>query len=239
MCLRKDALVAKKYWEKSLVEFVGLVKQVKKIETIEMNGASFQVYPGVFSPIYSSDTAWFAKKIVSLIKNKKFLEIGSGSGIIACLASIHGASQVVATDINPKAVENIHSNTKFHSLNISVREGSVFDPIDKNEKFDVIFWNHPFYCNDIEPLNKDMINASVYDTNYQFLKKFFRDGKNYLAKNGQLILGTSNIARLNLIKKMALDEGYQMTLLEKIEVPIYKGKKVKMDLRVYAFKYID
>lgn len=84
-----------------------------------------------------------------------------------------------------------------------------------------------------------MITASVCDERYQFLKRFFCEGKRYLEKNGQLILGTSNIARINLIKKMAKDEGYQMNLLEKIEVPVYKDKKVNMDLRIYVFKALD
>lgn len=138
-------MVAKKHWKKSICEFVELVKQVKKNETVKVLGVSFLVYPGVFSPIYSSDTAWFAEKIVPFTKNKTFLEIGSGAGIIACLAANFGASNVVATDINPQAVKNTISNSKLHSLNISVREGSVFDPIDNDEKFDIIFWNHPFF----------------------------------------------------------------------------------------------
>lgn len=229
-------MVSKKYWEKSIAEFVELVKQVKEKKAIEILGVSFQVLPGVFSPVYSSDTAWFAEKIVPLTKNKKFLEIGSGTGVIACLASINGASKVMATDINPEAIENILSNVRLHSLNISVKEGSVFDPITERDLFDIIFWNHPFYCTDKKFSEKDMLDVSVYDTEYQSLKKFFHQGKNYLMKNGQLILGTSNVARVNLIKRMAQEEGYEISLLEKVEVPIYKDKKVKMDLRIYAFK---
>lgn len=228
-------MVSKKYWEKPIAEFVRLIKQVKEKKSVEILGVFFQVLPGVFSPFYSSDTTWFAEKIIPLIKGKKFLEIGAGSGVIACLASINGAALVSATDINPQAVENIHTNAELHSLSISVKEGSVFDPIPKGELFDVIFWNHPFYCAKMNSLKKDMISASVYDEGYLALKKFFQQGKNYLAKGGQLILGTSNVARVNLIKKMAREEGYEISLLEKVEVPVFKGKKVKMDLRTYSF----
>lgn len=229
-------MVAKKYWEKPINEFINLVRGDNKVKNVEILGFSFQVLPEVFSPVYSSDTAWFAEKVVPLTKNKKFLEIGSGTGIIACLASINGASQVTATDINPNAVENICCNSKQHSLNISIREGSLFEPIASTELFDIIFWNHPFYCWEKEPFKNDMLALSVYDVKYQFLKEFFRNGKKYLRKNGQLILGTGTSARLSLIKKIGRDEGYKSILLDEIVVPVFKGKKTRMGLRIYAFE---
>lgn len=232
-------MIAKKYWKKPIKEFLRLVEQVDSTQTVKIFGSSFQVHPKVFSPVYSSDTAWFAEKIVPLTEGKRFLEIGSGSGIIACLASMHGSSYVIATDINPYAIDNIHSNAKMHALNVAIRAGSVFDPIAKDELFDIIFWNHPFYYADANMIKRDILAASVYDIRYEALLSFFRKGKNHLTKNGQLMLGTSNIARLNEIKKMARNQGYEMSLLERMEVPVYKGKKTKMDLRVYSFKDPD
>ena len=229
-------MVSKKYWKAPIAEFISLVKQEKEKKIVKILGTSFFVLPEVFSPIYSSDTAWFAEKIIPLINKKKFLEIGSGAGVIACLAALHGAINVIATDINPHAINNILSNAKLHSLQIEARIGSVFDPILKDEVFDVIFWNHPFYYLDEKLNENDLVSFSVYDTEYQYLKDFFLNGKKHLEKDGQLILGTSNVARINLIKKLAKEEGYSMCLLEKTEVPIYKEMKIKMDLRVYSFK---
>ena len=192
--------------------------------------------PGVFSPVYSSDTAWFAEKLMPLINGKSFLEIGAGTGAIACLTKIHGATKVTATDINPEAIKNIKLNTKTHFLNISIKKGNVFDPIQKNESYDIIFWNHPFYYNDDNAFEKDMINASVCDNRYKFLKEFFKKGKDHLNREGMLLLGSSNIARINLIKKFARESGYSTTLIEKTEAPVYQGKEVKMDLIIYTFK---
>lgn len=229
-------MVTKKYWKKPIVEFINLVKQEKEKKLVNILGFSFDVFPEVFSPIYSSDTAWFGEKIIPLIRKKKFLEIGSGAGIVACLAAIHGAINVIATDINPHAVGNILSNIKLHSLPIEARIGSVFDPISKDELFDVIFWNHPFYYLDEKITDDDILLLSVYDSGYESLRKFFLQGKKHLEKDGQLILGTSNVARINLIKRLAKEEGYNMCLLEKTEVPVYKEKKIQMDLRLYSFK---
>lgn len=229
-------MVSKKYWQRSIIEFINLVKQGKEKKLVNVLGTSFEVFPEVFSPIYSSDTAWFAEQIIPLIPKKKFLEIGSGSGVVACLAAIHGAINVVATDINPHAINNVLSNAKLHSLPIETRLGSVFDPISNDELFHVIFWNHPFYYLNEKIKDNDPLSLSVYDTEYQSLRKFFCNGKAHLEKDGQLILGTSNVARINLIKILAKEEGYKMCLLEKTEVPVHKEKKIKMDLRLYSFK---
>jgi hypothetical protein len=68
------------------------------------------------------------------------------------------------------------------------------------------------------------------------LKNFFLNGKQHLEKGGQLILGTSNIARIKLIKKFAKEAGFRIYLLEKTEAPVHKNNKTKMDLRLYSFK---
>lgn len=221
---------------KAIVEFVGLIKKEKESKIVKVLGTSFNVFPEVFSPVYSSDTSWFAEKIIPLIQKKTFLEIGSGAGVVACLAAMHGAINVIATDINPHAINNILSNAQLHSLLIDTRLGSVFDPIADNEVFDVIFWNHPFYYLDRNVDENDAVCLSVYDVEYQFLKKYFFYGKEHLSRDGQLILGTSNVARINVIKRLAKEAGYSMCLLEKTQVPVFKERKIKMDLRLYSFK---
>jgi methylase of polypeptide subunit release factors len=226
-------MVRKKFWEKPINEFIRLVGAETEEKLVVVLGFQFIVFPGVFSPIFSSDSAWFAEKLIPLIQLKEFLEIGSGSGIIACIAALHGAKRVIATDINPEAIKNIKANSKLHALKVETREGSVFDPILKNEKFDVIFWNHPFYFEKGEN-ESDMLSKSVFDFEYTSLRKFFKYGKKLLKPNGQLILGTSNVARINTIKMLARAEKYTIELLEKTDVPIYKGKKIKMDIRMYS-----
>lgn len=228
-------MVAKKYWEKKIIDFVELVKLTKEEKQFEMLGFNFKLLPGVFSPIHSSDTTWFAKKIAPITMGKKFLEIGSGTGVIACLASIYQAAQVVATDINPEAVKNTILNAKLNAKNISTRLGNMFDPIAQDERFDIIFWNHPFHYIDEEIIDEKMLFSSVFDTKYRSLKEFFRKGKNHLTDNGKLVLGSSNIARINIIKKLAKDEGYTLENFEKTLVPVYKGEKTQMDIRIYTF----
>jgi methylase of polypeptide subunit release factors len=211
---------------------------IKDEVSVRIGDQSFISLPKVFSPVCSSDTQWFAGKITPLVKNFSFLEIGTGTGIIACLACMSGASKVVATDINPRAIKNALINQKLLKLKFSIRLGSVFDPIDKNEFFDLIFWNHPFNYTDDIKIKDDMLNLSVFDVKYESLKSFFYFGKRHLTANGKLLLGTSNIANLQMIKKMAKTEGYNITLLDRSNVSAYKNRKTEMDLRLYSFEAI-
>lgn len=228
-------MTSKAYWKKQTLEFVSQLENVSTVDQVEVCGYTFDVLPGVFSPAISSDTEWFAEKMLPHFSGKSVLEIGSGCGVIACLAALNGATRVVATDINPTAVENIRENQKNHHLNFPVRLGNLYEPLKPAEQFDVIFWNHPFNHVEDDFSEPNILSRSVFDPKYLSLKNYFRAGKKHLKLKGKLFLGTSNIARINLIKQIAREEEYSYRLLEKKEVPFSKGSSTKMDIRIYSF----
>jgi methylase of polypeptide subunit release factors len=73
----------------------------------------------------------------------RFLDVGTGSGIHALLAAQH-ARQVIATDVNPRALAYTELNAALNGLqNIECRQGSLFDPVE-GETFDLITCNAPY-----------------------------------------------------------------------------------------------
>ena len=67
----------------------------------------------------------------------RVLDIGCGAGALALLLCRH-AAQVVASDINPRAVALARINVALNGIdNIDVREGDMFAPVD-GEEFDLI-----------------------------------------------------------------------------------------------------
>jgi methylase of polypeptide subunit release factors len=71
------------------------------------------------------------------------LDVGTGSGIHALLAAQH-ARQVIATDVNPRAIAYTKLNAALNGLrNVECRQGSLFDPVE-GETFDLITCNAPY-----------------------------------------------------------------------------------------------
>jgi methylase of polypeptide subunit release factors len=71
------------------------------------------------------------------------LDVGTGNGIQALLASRH-ADAVVATDVNPRALAFAALNVRLNGIsNIELRHGSYFEPAD-GERFDLITCNPPY-----------------------------------------------------------------------------------------------
>jgi SAM-dependent methyltransferase len=71
------------------------------------------------------------------------LDLGTGSGVHALLAARH-ARRVLATDLNPRALNFAGFNARLNGLtNIELRQGSLYEPVQE-EQFDLIVANPPF-----------------------------------------------------------------------------------------------
>jgi len=74
------------------------------------------------------------------LAGKKVLDMGCGTGILGILASMKGAAEIVAIDIDENACNTTIENTKINNIsNIEVKLGGA--ELLKEEKFDVILAN--------------------------------------------------------------------------------------------------
>ena len=55
-------------------------------------GLDIVVMPNVFSPAYFTDSEWFATEIAAIVGRGRLLDIGTGTGVVALLAHLQGAS---------------------------------------------------------------------------------------------------------------------------------------------------
>ncbi|OGG54465.1 hypothetical protein A3C20_01525 [Candidatus Kaiserbacteria bacterium RIFCSPHIGHO2_02_FULL_55_25] len=200
----------------------------------DVNGRTIVVLPDVFSPAYFTDTAFFALRLPRIVEQRSFLEIGVGTGAIALEVRLNMAKRVTGTDVNPTAVLNTKMNFRRYHRCISVREGDVFSPLRRDEKFDVIFWNHPYHNVPHKP--QSLLQRSGLDRKYAGLEKYFRGAKAHLAPGGELLLGTSNIARLRDIYGLGEKYGYSRKLLVRERALFAHRSKQEIDLRIYSFK---
>lgn len=73
---------------------------------------------------------------------QRALDLGTGCGVQSLHLSRH-AEQVVATDVNRRALALADVTMRLNGLSVDLREGSLFDPVAA-ERFDLIATNPPF-----------------------------------------------------------------------------------------------
>jgi methylase of polypeptide subunit release factors len=76
-------------------------------------------------------------------RDETVLDLGTGSGFQALLAARH-AARVIATDLNPRALNFAAFNARLNSVsNLERRQGSLYAPVETCQ-FDLIVANPPF-----------------------------------------------------------------------------------------------
>lgn len=178
--------------QKKRVEFILREFDVPSYDTdffkdIELE--TFRVFQGVLPPdraIMSPAFARFLHRNKTLFQNKSVLELGTGSGILSVVMAKHGAKSVIATDIMDACVNNTQENVEILNLKhiIEVRKGDLFEPI-KEEKFDLIVFHHPFFCD--EPTKGSGLETAVMDDG-GIIRRFLTEVKTYLKPEGKILL---------------------------------------------------
>ncbi|SRR6056297_548649 len=90
------------------------------------------------------DTTYQMMAAMALLnfKNSSIVDLGTGTGVLAILAEKMGASNIIAIDNDPSAIENSIENAKLNSCNnIDIRLGDVSVVMDEIAKSDILLAN--------------------------------------------------------------------------------------------------
>ena len=81
------------------------------------------------------------------VAGRRVVDVGAGSGIVAIAAALAGATEVVATDLDPFAVAAIGLNARANRIRIDARRGDAFaaDPPET----DVVMAGDTWYDADV------------------------------------------------------------------------------------------
>jgi methylase of polypeptide subunit release factors len=188
--------------------------------TATCGSIAIKVLPEVYAPGFFSDSMWFAEKLSTLVRHRSVLEIGTGTGLIAISAVRNGATRCVATDINPHALKNAILNVQDAGLGgqIDVRGGNVYEKIDDDERFDIIFWAHPF--NWTRKKIKSPLRLSGMDYRYKGLEAYVEGAKQHVERNGRILLGTGDSADVVRLIRFALKNRFDVRVLCEEEIPL-------------------
>jgi SAM-dependent methyltransferase len=180
--------------------FLAIQRAHKKPYTVDVKGVPIIVHPTTISPLYD----WAGEYMIECLPNMKdkwWLEIGSGTGLVSVFAAINGASHVTACDINPHAVNTTLKNLKVNKrlyphTSYDVFQSDVFQYVDVDYSlFDVVTWNLPYHGS--KPT--DLLERAVADEDYAGTENFFCGVYKFLAIKGVVLVGTSESADLRRV----------------------------------------
>jgi len=139
---------------------------------------------------------------------QRVLDMGTGSGVNAVLAARQGA-QVVAVDINPRAVEATAANVERNGVAalVEVRHSDVFSHVEG--AFDLIVFDPPFRW--FRP--RDLVETAMTDERYQALTRFFRQARRHLSPDGRMLIFFGTSGDLGYLQRLANDEGFSTEVL--------------------------
>ena len=127
----------------------------------------------------------------------QILDIGTGSGCIACMIAKNAPqAEVLGVDVSSDALQVALENAQKLDLikKVVFRKSDIFSALREGEKFDIIVSNPPYISendyNNLDKLVKDFEPKSALladDGGLEFYKKIICNAKKYLNKGGYLI----------------------------------------------------
>lgn len=187
------------------------------------------VLPGAFSPKYFDSMEIFAREF-PFRRERSFLEVGSGTGIMCVLAAQSGSSTVLGVDLNPVSVQNTRLNAELHGLEkcISAQLSDIFSSVSPGAKFDTIYWNLPFIYVSEDFEFKSIEEYALFDPGYRAAERFIRNARRFLSSNGRVILGFGDFGDATRLSRICSDNGWRPRLLASAEG--LEGGKVEFQL---------
>ncbi|RAI12401.1 MAG: peptide chain release factor N(5)-glutamine methyltransferase [Candidatus Melainabacteria bacterium] len=185
-------------------------------------GDKFKVSKDTLIP--RDETEILARKAIDIInKNnlKSALDIGTGTGILACTIAKYTLSKSTALDVSDNALKIAEENIKKLDLSEKVKtlKSNLFEKV--SEKYDLIVSNPPYIpLSEKATIQKEVTfdpDLALYtkdEKGLEFYEKISKNAKNYLNKNGYLLF-EMGLGQSEDIKQTLEQEGYKNIQIEK------------------------
>lgn len=186
-------------------------------------GEKFIVNPSVLIP--RDETEILVRKAIEIINKNSFktaLDVGTGSGCIACMIAKHTDCQIIGLDISTDALNTALDNaSRLNLFNKAIfRKSDIFSNVKPGESFDIIVSNPPY----IPPSQKENIQKEVSfdpeialytkdDKGIEFYEKIINDAQKILNENGYLLFELG-IGQAELVKNLMNNKFLEIEIIK-------------------------
>ena len=180
-------------------------------------GEKFIVNENVLIP--RDETEILTRHAIDFIKKNNFktaLNVGTGSGCIACMTAKYTDCRIIGLDISTEALNTALDNaSRLNLYNKAIfRKSDIFSNVKPDETFDIIISNPPY----IPPFEKDKIQIEVKfdpeealftkdEKGLEFYEKITKDAPKILNKGGYLLFELG-MGQSNEVKKIMETYGF-------------------------------
>jgi release factor glutamine methyltransferase len=181
----------------------------------------FEVCENVYEP--AEDSFLFAENL-HVESGMQVLDMGTGSGILGILAAKQ-ASEVVAVDLNPFAVQCAKQNAKRikSQSNMTFLQGDLFAPLNERAKFDMILFNSPYLPSEESEESTWLGRAwAGGTTGRNVIDRFMIQSPTHLKKAGEILLMQSTLANVEKTRERFLDFGLKTETLASLNLPFFE-----------------
>lgn len=165
----------------------------------------------VTSEVYNpSDDSELLLKVIEVSPDETFLEMGTGSGIVA----IHAAkleAKVTAVDANPHAVECARRNAAANGVRIEVLQSDLFEKVVG--VYDVIAFNPPYLPGAATSTSWLEKAWSGGNEGSEVAVRFLDEAWRHLSPGGRIYIILSSVGGLMSVLK-ATKERYSTEMIE-------------------------
>lgn len=171
---------------RELLGVIGAHEWRKNGVDIPALGARIHPHYGVFSPVRGEYLDLLAQ--APLAGKRRAFDIGTGTGVIAALLARRGVAEVIATDMDERAIACADENIRCLGLEqqVQVVKADLFPP----GKADIIVCNPPW----LPASANSRLDHAIYDPDSRMLKGFLQGLKPHLEEGGEGWLILSDLA---------------------------------------------
>lgn len=186
-------------------------------------GEKFIVNPSVLIP--RDETELLVRKAIEIINKNNFktaLDVGTGSGCIACMIAKYTDCQIIGLDISTEALNTALDNaSRLNLFNKAIfRKSDIFSNVKPGESFDIIVSNPPY----IPPSQKENIQKEVSfdpeialytkdDKGIEFYEKIINDAPKILNENGYLLFELG-VGQAELVKNLMCNNFSEIEIIK-------------------------